>query len=340
MFFLRTLRQRFSRVGSGGFLFFQIYFPVSLRENISKRYFFWYCCVCEFKSLYCSIFWYGELQVVVRFFLSSIFVDAMRKKKSCPVSSRGPLKKVTSTGCSNPKNGLEDVEEPETTIKISEQILVEVDRSNWLSDEHLDIAEIVLKDVKLPDGYKRQNLLENMHLQFRLPKVHAHCFKLGNFPVLSVDAFSLELYVLENHCSESDDRVDRVVVLAGTFDGSYENIFSLIHLVAQKFISVRPILEDDLTNLQTFRVRVEILASAFDACESLLEVQRQPWRKSMMNIMSWLRPEVTTSEVKYGINQMDIDDVDKCPETSDGSGSRISFGFDAGQFYESIKPSK
>ena len=59
-----------------------------------------------------------------------------------------------------------------------------------------------------------------------------------------------------------------------------------------------------------------------------------------MNVMNWLRPEVTTSEAKYRAWQLGIDGLGKCPETFDGPGSRIHSGVDVLQFYEAIKPSK
>ncbi|KAJ6762274.1 E3 UBIQUITIN-PROTEIN LIGASE SHPRH FAMILY MEMBER [Salix koriyanagi] len=68
-----------------------------------------------------------------------------------------------------------------------------------------------------------------------------------------------------------------------------------------EFLTLRPVLGVDFSEKMTsLRMRVEILEKAFDACESLFESNRQIWKKSMMNVMAWLRPEVMTSEARYG----------------------------------------
>ncbi|XP_042489288.1 E3 ubiquitin-protein ligase SHPRH isoform X2 [Macadamia integrifolia] len=84
-----------------------------------------------------------------------------------------------------------------------------------------------------------------------------------------------------------------------------------------------------------------MLRSAFGACESLLETTRQPWKKSMMSAIGWLRPELTTQEAKYGISKLDVMEVDSL--TDAGSSSPVSMKdsrFDAAELYEAIKRSK
>jgi E3 ubiquitin-protein ligase SHPRH len=134
------------------------------------------------------------------------------------------------------------------------------------------------------------------------------------------------------------------VLLSGIFDGPDEGVSGLVHLTSLKFVTLRAVigikLSDDIPSL---RIRVEVLKSAFDACESLLEVSRQLWKKSMINVMSWLRPEIMTSEVKYGFSSyMDMDmEVDSQEETADDGGYAGKYSrFDPACFYEAIKPSK
>ena len=225
----------------------------------------------------------------------------MGRKKSRPIRSGGVVAEVISTTSNNLEHGEANDKRP-GAIKVDDNegipeyrkpIFVEVDRSHWSSDEHLDIAEVVLKNIKFLDGhteYKSMDFLDRcmesgIYLRFRLPKVEDSCLRLGHFPVLSAEDIFLELYVLENHSSEY--RETHIVLLSGIFDGPHESNSGLVHLVNQKLVTLRPLLENtNLTNLQTFRSRVEILRSAFDTCESLLEIPRQPWRKSMMNVMN------------------------------------------------------
>jgi E3 ubiquitin-protein ligase SHPRH len=75
---------------------------------------------------------------------------------------------------------------------------------------------------------------------------------------------------------------------------------------------------------------------AFAACESLLEVTRHPWRKSLMNVMAWVRPEVTTSATVYGMDGL-------VPPVDGGADSdftpKSDSQFDLAAFYEAVKPS-
>ncbi|KAA8533961.1 hypothetical protein F0562_031478 [Nyssa sinensis] len=132
------------------------------------------------------------------------------------------------------------------------------------------------------------------------------------------------------------------VILSGGFDGPDEGISGLVHLISLKFLTLRPILgftfSEDMSSL---RVRVEILKSAFDACESLLDNTRQIWKKSMMNVMGWLRPEVMTSEAMYGLStSADKEHGLQMMADDDSSVLRKRARFDATGFYEAIKPSK
>ena len=59
----------------------------------------------------------------------------------------------------------------------------------------------------------------------------------------------------------------------------------------------------------------------------------------MMNVMAWLRPEVTTSEARYGYKlskgiEIGLDQDEKSPMC------RKRARFDVSGFYEAIKPSK
>ncbi|CAK8537765.1 unnamed protein product [Lathyrus sativus] len=223
---------------------------------------------------------------------------------------------------------------------------VEVDRSGWLSDEHLDISEVVLSDLNLREGFNDFELSEDFSqdpqfsLRFRLCNVGNVLgrIKLGHWPVFPYTDIHLEFVKR----ATTDNNETCTVMLSGIFDGPDEGVSGLVHLTSLKFVTLRVVPGISFSEeIPSLRVRVEVLKSAFDACESLLESSRQQWKKSMMNFMSWLRPEMMTSEVKYGLSSYMEMEVDSQEDMADnggyaGNGSR----FDPAGFYEAIKPSK
>ncbi|KAK3022375.1 hypothetical protein RJ639_047349 [Escallonia herrerae] len=162
--------------------------------------------------------------------------------------------------------------------------------------------------------------------------------KLGHWPIVSASSVCLELV----HMRVSEDKETPVVMVSGSFYGPDEGVSGLAHLASLKSLTLRPILGATLLeSLSSVRVRVEILKSAFDACESLLDNRKQLWKKSMMSVMAWLRPEVTTSEARYGCSISTDVEIDSPMETNEASSaSRKRAVFDVAWFYEAVKPSK
>ncbi|XP_008782680.2 E3 ubiquitin-protein ligase SHPRH isoform X1 [Phoenix dactylifera] len=273
----------------------------------------------------------------------------MARKKSRPIRSGGIISDFGAPNSSNSTseilvhdNGLKevDVDSSQELPDFRKPIYIDIDLSHWASDEHFDIAEIYLIDVKISDGLIDYGLIEDsfrkskFSLRFRLCDVEEGSFRLGNWPVLPADSIILEYLVLKNHSSEESREC--TVSLSGTFDGPDDSISCLVHLVSLKFLTLRLDLEvEDLGIVPSFRFRVQILRSAFDACESLLETVRQPWRRSMMKVMSWLRPDATTSEAIYGLAGSNVHQY-----AAGRFGSKKHARFDAAGFYEAIKPSK
>ena len=215
------------------------------------------------------------------------------------------------------------------------------------SNDHFDISEVILNDLNLREAYSSFRVNSDFYqeskysLRFRVCNVDKFVLdriKLGHWPVLSCGDISLE-------CIEKSMVVDREVqsvIFSGSFDGPDDGITGLVHLASMEFLTLRPVLgfncSEEMTRL---RLRIEILKKAFDVCESLLENTRQPWKKSMMNVMAWLRPEVVTSEARYGValsSEMRVDFVGEME--NDISNSRKHVRFDVAGFYEAIKPSK
>ncbi|XVF81925.1 hypothetical protein PTKIN_Ptkin16aG0001600 [Pterospermum kingtungense] len=269
-----------------------------------------------------------------------------RKKQANPRRSGALI--IENNGNFDPKQEAKGNEqkEKEEVVDTEQPFFVEVDRASWNSDEHLDISEIVLIDLNLREGFSGCRISEDFYrdskysLRFRVCNVSEFIsrIKLGHWPVLSSSDVSFEFV----EKSKLDDMEIESVMLSGSFDGPDEGISGLVHLSSLKFMTLRPATLVTLSeSLSSFRVRVEILKSVFDDCESLLENSRQLWKKSMMNVMAWLRPEVMTSEAKYGISESKNREIDLYPMTQDETSAPVKQArFDVAGFYEAIKPSK
>ncbi|XP_030540542.1 E3 ubiquitin-protein ligase SHPRH [Rhodamnia argentea] len=272
-----------------------------------------------------------------------------RKKQARPRRSGGII--IGSNGQDNTKadcaeeNVVPNQKVQKDGLDMSDPpFFVDVERACWALDEHFDISELVLTDLNIRGGFSgfrvEDGFYQSSDYSFRFRVYNVNEFvariKLGHWPLLSSKDVHLEL--VEKCSAEKNQKV----VLSGSFDGPNEGVSGLVHLASLKFISVRPLegiaFSEDMT---TVRVRVEILKSAFDACESLQDNTRQLWKKSMINVMAWLRPEVMTSEARYGICQSETVGNDLHPDERDSATvNRKDVKFDVSGFYEAIKPSK
>lgn len=271
-----------------------------------------------------------------------------RRKQSKPQRSVGL---ITETGPESDQKQLsgddaegsreknvENIDKPyyvNITSRISEQ------------EQHFDIAEVVLTNLSLREGVCNSSStltpieidhVLNCTLRFRLCNVtnFVDRIKLGHWPVLSSSDITLEL-VDRKLCDDDDEAAS--VIWSASFDGPGEGVSGLAHLVSIKFLTLRLVPGNE--GLLSLRVRVEMLQEAFDACDSLLESTRQMWKKSMVHVMSWLRPEVMTSEAKYE-TQLNVKETEGSMMVTDDETSECSkqSRFDAAAFYEAIKPSK
>ena len=277
----------------------------------------------------------------------------MGRKKSRPIRSGGICEVSSTSGnkVDHHQNGvnceLENVDNNSESPNYGKPFYVEVDRSSWSSGEHFDIAEIVLRIVDFADETTQIRLSEefqgklNPCLRFSLYGINEGSFRLGHWPVLPADSIVLEKVDLEKDCTLEDSEKAVIRYFSGIFDGPDEGVSGLVQLVSLKFLTLRVIYEGaESSVIASVKFRVGIMRSAFDACGSLLEVARQPWRKNMMNVMSWLRPEVVTSEAIYRISRSEVEALDQDEQTAGNVGSRRHGEFDAAGFYESIKRSK
>ncbi|RZC55977.1 hypothetical protein C5167_014829 [Papaver somniferum] len=283
----------------------------------------------------------------------------MGRKKARPHRSSGGKISSSSlttangtTGSLNSDKALDADSNKNIGPQVKPFLLVDIDQTLCsINENHLDIAEIVLKDFNYKSRDERLFDFEKdkeYSLRFRLCNLQeefVNRFRFGHMLVISAHDIFLEFLVVDKEMDEGD----KVVVFSGIFDGSDEGISSLVHLISQKMLAVRPVKEVRISEEEEFvsvTLRVEILKSAFDLCASLLETSRKPWKKSMMSVMSWLRPEVATCGAIYaGIEETENMEIDACmDETVEGS-SRCdprdsTTGFNVAEFYDSIKPSK
>ncbi|CAK9136717.1 unnamed protein product [Ilex paraguariensis] len=268
-----------------------------------------------------------------------------RRKQARPHRSVGILQRSYDNDTQGELND-QNASNSEFEADVDIPFFVEVDGSNWVSVEHWDIAEILLTNLNISEEFYGYELSDEFYrnskysLRIRLSDVRGFIgrIKLGHWPVFNASSISLE--IIEKNVLE--DSETHSVMVVGNLDGPEEGVSGLVHLVNVKFLTLRPILGVTCSeDMSSIRLRVEILKSAFNACESLLDSTRSVWKKSMMSVMAWLRPEVMTSESRYGCNLPADMEIDLPVETDeDSSVSKKQIRFDAAVFYEAIKPSK
>ncbi|EEC82693.1 hypothetical protein OsI_27351 [Oryza sativa Indica Group] len=220
-----------------------------------------------------------------------------------------------------------------------EDVCFEVDDSTWcLSDgDRRDLAELVMRDVRISGEGEGALDVAALHeaerekrcsLRLRVRDAPEEGFRLGQWPVVPSDCVILE-YAIAG------------MVFSGCFDGPDEGVSGLAHLVRLRFVTLRVHAfavsrSADSVSVASFRVRLGLMEQAFATCESLLEVTRHPWRKSFMNMMAWVRPEVMTSAAIYGMDGL------ARPINGGANGDftpKKDSQFDLAAFYEAVKPS-
>lgn len=285
----------------------------------------------------------GNVLFLVVYFFSLVMG---RRKQGRPHRSRG-IEKVGGEAELDEKSDIQSDKDEICDMHVEESFYVDLDRASWVSTEHYDISEIVLSNLFVNSDFYdfsfKEEFFENSRylLRFRLSDAGKFLsrMKLGHWPVFSTSTLVLEF--VERRVIEAVEQ--SVVMVSGNFDGPDEGVTSLVHLASLNFLSLRPVSGiARLKDLQSVPMRVDIMPTAFAACDSLLDNSRHPWKKSMMNVMNWLRPEVITSEARYGYSATtDMNSNSSAWEENEPpllSGKRAQF--DVAAFYEAIRPSK
>jgi E3 ubiquitin-protein ligase SHPRH len=267
----------------------------------------------------------------------------MGRKKARPSRAGGPAPAAAAAAEPDPPSKSKRAAKGEARRDVLGE--VDGDTSGRSADDRRDIAELVIRGARLDgegqDGVDLAALEEaysmpgsgRRSLRLRVRDAPEDGFRLGHWPVVPADCVLLEYH--------SDKFVAGSVFMSGRLDGPDEGVSGLVHLVSLGLMALRVELHsffqtDDAVPSVALRVRVEVTDQAFAACESLLEVARHPWRKSLMNVMAWVRPEVTTSAMIYGMDGL-------VPPVDGGAGcdftAKSDSQFDLAAFYEAVKPS-
>ncbi|ERN04198.1 E3 ubiquitin-protein ligase SHPRH isoform X1 [Amborella trichopoda] len=229
----------------------------------------------------------------------------------------------------------------------AKEVFVEINQNNSNSDEQFDVAEVFLGNIRFSNGFHDHNLIEEIYekldysLQLRFCVGVDDHIRIGHWPVISADNIFLEFVCYKNPSDEdSNDRAQNVVFW-GNFDGPAEGVSGLVHLVNERSITLKPVIESRAFGTEfSPRFRVVILKKAFEASGVLSDTSRKPWKKSMVNMMAWLRPEVTTDEAKYRVSKLEAADESFQIDERSHLGPQRRRRFSAAAFYEAIKPSK
>ncbi|CAN1138472.1 E3 ubiquitin-protein ligase SHPRH [Linum perenne] len=271
-----------------------------------------------------------------------------RRKQSRPHRSGGVVIEPSKDACGSEFEKGKTIEADDVADLEDEPFLVQVDRTGWTSVEHLDLSEVVLTNLCVREQYHTFAIDDDFYQDSKyslwvcvanVNNSALNGIRFGHWPMMLSDDVKLEL--IEKVIGKDGEERESVI-LSVCFDGPDEGVSGLAHLISLKFVTLRPVPGFKYSEgLMTMRMRVEVMKDAFDACESLLDIDWHLWKKSMMNVMSWLRPEVMISEARYGVTKSMEVDMDSVTEIEDdGSTSRKCARFDVAGFYEAIKPSK
>ncbi|KAH9308738.1 hypothetical protein KI387_036649 [Taxus chinensis] len=205
------------------------------------------------------------------------------------------------------------------------------------SSGYFELAEVILCDFKFGKDmgctYVEAQVLR---LRLRLSMQDSGCW-----PMLPLPANGVSLEFLLSAKDASSCQGDEDVLFEGHFDGPDKGVSALAHLISQGFLTLRTPTDQKVVEASSScRVQIVITKKAFDVCGGLYGNLRHSWNKSMLNIMSWLRPEVTTDEAIYGpFASLNPDAASDLFPESDATDD-LDNQFDTAAFYEAIRTSK
>lgn len=275
--------------------------------------------------------------------------------ESYPIDNLSDTEEAHEGRCSSPL-GVENAEVTRKSGSSHTRVeYVDIDSNhNPGDDSYFELAEVILCDVtygEVPLSKHWQfDQYETMEFSLRLKLVvpKSDNARVGwSWPLISANDVSVEVLIpasLTDSCQNNEQEAigsSKSVLFSGHFDGPDEGVTSLAHLISQGFMTLRLNEHNKVVDIRSScRISIAITKKTFDVSNGLSCTVRQPWKKSMMNAISWLRPEVTTDEVTYGVSTLEKREADHAVLEDSDASNELDNHFDTATFYEAIRRSK
>lgn len=275
--------------------------------------------------------------------------------ESYPIDNLNDTEEAHEGRCSSPL-GVENAGGTRKGVSSHTRVeYVDIDSNHNLGDgSYFELAEVILCDVTYgevpPSKHWQFDQYENTEFSLRLKLVvpQSDNARVGwGWPLTSSNDISVEVLIpasSTDSCQNNEKEAigsSKSVLFSGQFDGPDEGVTSLAHLISQGFMTLRLNEHNKVVDTRSScRISIAITKKAFDVSNGLSCTVRQPWKKSMMNAISWLRPEVTTDEVTYGVSTLEKREADHAVLTGSDASNELDNNFDTANFYEAIRRSK
>lgn len=275
--------------------------------------------------------------------------------ESYPVDKLNGAEEAHEGRCSSPP-GVENAEGTWTGGSSHTRVqYVDIDSNHNLADDsYFGLAEVILCGVEYgevsPSKHWQFDQDENVEFSLRLKLVVSEndTARIGwSWPLTSANDVSVEVLIRASStdsCQINEQEAigsSKSILFSGHFDGPDEGVCSLAHLISQGFMTLRLDEHNKVVDTRSScRISIAITKKAFDVSNGVSCNVRQLWKKSMMNAISWLRPEVTTDEATYGPSTLEKREADSAVFTDTDVSDDLDNHFDTATFYEAIRPSK
>lgn len=259
-------------------------------------------------------------------------------------------------GCSSSPLGVENAEGTGKGCSSHTRLqYVDIDSNHNLGDNsYFGLAEVILCDVEYGEGrlskhwqFDQDEKVE-FSLRLKLLVTESDNARVGwSWPLTSANDIFVEVLIPVSptgYCQNNEQEaigLSKSILFSGHFDGPDEGVSSLAHLISQGFMTLRLDEHNKVVDIRSScRISIWLTKKAFDSSNGLSCNVRQPWKKSMMNAIYWLRPEVTTDEATYGSSTLEEREDDYAVFTGSDVRDDVDNNFDTATFYEAIRPSK
>eukprot|EP00250_Pteridium_aquilinum_P010690 c19568_g2_i1 orf=83-3961(+) len=225
------------------------------------------------------------------------------------------------------------------------------------SDSVIDIAEVGLQAAVYQSFMSPAVVREDVNeepLAVRLYLSGVERDSLVGLRALSVEDVRVEVVRQDGSASKGltldvKEESDSTSVISGYLDCADESISGFAYLFKAGYISVKPHLRVDTTEDKgkievACRLTIGVTRKGFDGSSGLLDGAKSLWTRSMLKVMKWLRPELHTDEVIYGISENKPSSSSPRSSTQlfesdeQETEGRSQQAFDPSLLYEAIRP--